>query len=105
VSNPAARAGTVKVARNQKKDTMPPPRVAPKSVGASTGPVRIIEATAFHRALSVADPSAVIRSMTCAGGTNGAIDGCGMSKGGINGAAEMVGLVYFADMFLPRRPT
>jgi hypothetical protein len=36
--------------------------------------------------------------MTCTGGTNGAIDGCGMSKGEINGAAEMVGLVYFADI-------
>jgi hypothetical protein len=62
------------------------------------------EALIVGRRLSVADPSAVIRSMTCAGGTNCAIDGCGMSTGGINGAAEMVGLVYFADMFLPRPP-
>ena len=46
----------------------------------------------FHRAPNAAEPSAVIRSTTCAGGTRGAIGGCGMSWGGIAGGAEAFGL-------------
>jgi hypothetical protein len=38
----------------------------------------------------------VIRSTTHAGGTSGAIGGCGMSNGGIGGGAEAVGLMYLA---------
>jgi hypothetical protein len=33
----------------------------------------------------------VIRFTTCAAGTTGAMGGCGMSNGGIAGAAETVG--------------
>src|SRR4051794_10272052 len=53
----------------------------------------------FHRASNTADPSAVMRSTVCVGGNSGASDGCGMSKGGIDGGAETVGLIYlFAGM-------
>jgi hypothetical protein len=32
--------------------------------------------------------------MTCTGGTNGAIGGCGCSSGGIAGGCERVGRLY-----------
>jgi hypothetical protein len=43
--------------------------------------------------------------MTCVGGTSGAINGCGMSNRDINGATEMVGLMYsWTPLFLPYAP-
>jgi hypothetical protein len=48
---------------------------------------------AFHRAPNTADPSTVIKSTTCTGGSNGALGGCGTSKGGLGGATEAVGLI------------
>ena len=59
----------------------------------SAGHSTIFASIAFHRAPNAADPATVIRSTTCAGGTNGAIGGCGMSRGGIAGGAEAVGLM------------
>src|SRR5262245_40038377 len=56
----------------------------------------IFASWAFHRAPNAIEPSMVIRSATCTGGINGAIAGCGMSNGGIAGAAETVGLLYLA---------
>jgi hypothetical protein len=61
----------------------------PASAGHSTS----FASFAFQRAPNTADPSTVIRSTTCAGGTKGAIDGCGMSNGGTAGGADAVGLV------------
>src|SRR5215210_7199211 len=66
---------------------------------ASAGHSTIFASFPFHRAPNTADPSAVMRSTTWAGGSSGAIGGCGMSKGGVDGGAETVGLIYaFAGM-------
>src|SRR5437870_5601836 len=59
----------------------------------SAGHSTIFASIALHCAPNTADPSAVIRSTICTGGTNGATAGCGISKGGIAGATEAVGLV------------
>src|SRR6516225_8067166 len=131
VSKPAALGGIVNVARYQKNDTMPPPRLAPNSVAGtvgqdessyplssawgsmlyvvlnsgieseSAGHSTIFASFARHCAPNTADPSAVIRSTTWAGGTNGAISSGGASNGGIGGGIETVGLTYvFAGIFM-----
>jgi probable F420-dependent oxidoreductase len=60
----------------------------------SAGHSTILASRALHRAPNAAEPAVAIRSTTWVGGTNGAIGGCGMSKGGIAGGAETVGLMY-----------
>ena len=45
----------------------------------------------FQRAPNTAEPSSVIKSTTCTGGTNGASGGCGASSGGTGGGSECVG--------------
>jgi hypothetical protein len=62
----------------------------------SAGHSTILASNAFHRAPNAAEPAVVIRSTTCAGGTSGAIGGCGISKGDITGGAETVGLMYLS---------
>jgi hypothetical protein len=59
----------------------------------SAGHSTIFASIVFHRASNAADPSMVIRSTTCIGGSNGAIAGCGMGEAGLAGAADIVGLV------------
>ena len=67
----------------------------------SAGHSTIFASFARHCAPNTADPSAVIRSTTCAGGTNGAISSGGASNGGIGGGIETVGLTYvFAGIFM-----
>jgi hypothetical protein len=63
----------------------------------SAGHSTIFASWPFHRAPIAIEPAAVIRSITCAGGISGAIGGCGMSNGGIAGAAETVGLGIFGN--------
>src|SRR5215472_11413997 len=124
VSKPAAFCGIVKVVRNQKNDTKPPPRLSPSSAAPTTGQSEssnplgsawgsmsyvvlnsgiaslsaghstIFASRPRHRAPNTADPATVIRSTTCAGGTNGATGCGGASNGGRAGAAETVGLVH-----------
>ena len=59
----------------------------------SAGHSTIFASFALHCAPNTTDPAAVIRSTTCTGGTKGAIAGCGISRGGIAGATEAVGLI------------
>jgi hypothetical protein len=61
--------------------------IASLSAGHST----IFASFPRHSAPNTADPAAVIRSTVCTGGINGAIGGCGISKGGIAGGTEAVG--------------
>jgi len=58
---------------------------------ASAGHSTIFASLARQRAPNAAEPSAVIRSTTCTGGTSGANGGCGASSGGTGGGREVVG--------------
>src|ERR1700751_4001585 len=59
----------------------------------SAGHSTIFASLPLHCASNTGDQAAVIRSTTCAGGTNGATGCGGASKGGLAGGAEAVGLI------------
>src|SRR5882724_1942113 len=67
----------------------------------NAGHSTIFASIPFHCAPNTADPAAVIKSTTCAGGTSGATGSGGASKGGVVGKTEAVGLVrLFAGIAL-----